>query len=182
MFHGYELPLLSDSHIKDVVDILETGEAVGIAAGRAEFGPRALGNRSLLCDPRTGENKDKVNQIKKRQMYRPFAPSILEEYVKIHFKTTSKCDYSYMQYVVPTKTRDFIATQHIDKSARIHTVSNNLNDVSSLRRILECWYDRTGCPTLLNTSLNIRGKPMVNDQKDAVAFEKEYGVKVFCNG
>jgi carbamoyltransferase len=182
MFHGYELPLLSDNHIKDVVDILETGEAVGIAAGKAEFGPRALGNRSLLCDPRTSENKNKVNEIKKRQQYRPFAPSILEEHVRYHYKITSKCDYSYMQYVVPTKTRDFIATQHVDKSARVHVVSNSLNDVSSLRQILECWYERTGCPTLLNTSLNIRGMPMVNDEKDAAAFEKEYGVKVFCNG
>ena len=182
MFHGYQLPLLSDNQIKDVVDILETGDAVGIAAGNAEFGPRALGNRSLLCDPRTSENKDKVNEIKKRQLYRPFAPSILKEHVKFHYKISSKCDYSYMQYVVPTKTRDFIATQHVDKSARVHTVSDNLNDVSSLRKILECWYDRTGCPTLLNTSLNIRGKPMVNDKKDAAAFEKEYGVKVFCNG
>jgi len=182
MFHGYHLPLLSVGQIKEVVDILQAGEAVGIAAGKAEFGPRALGNRSLLCDPRTKKNKDMVNKIKKRQLYRPFAPSILKEHADAYFEITSKCDYSYMQYVVPTKTRDFIATRHVDKSARVHTVSDDLNEVSSLRSILECWYERTGCPTLLNTSLNIRGKPMVNDEKDVNAFEEEYGVKVFCNG
>ena len=181
MFVGYELPLLTVSQINEVVDLLEKGEPVGIAAGKAEFGPRALGNRSLLCDPRTQENKDRVNDIKRRQQFRPFAPSILAEHAGDYFRTTSKCDYSFMQYVVRTRNDDFKATMHSDRTARVHTVSKDRQN-SSLRQILECWYGRTGCPALLNTSLNIKGMPMVNDAQDAAAFQSEYGVKVFCNG
>ena len=181
MFLGYELPLLTVSQIKDVVDLLEKGEPVGIAAGKAEFGPRALGNRSLLCDPRTQENKDRVNEVKRRQKFRPFAPSILSEHSTTYFKTTSNVNFNYMQYVIKAKTNDFKATMHVDGSARLHTVDKD-HKRSSLRQILEAWYGRTGCPTLLNTSLNIKGKPMVNDAKDARDFEKQYGVKVFYNG
>tara|TARA_R100000988_G_C3997540_1_gene166753 strand:- start:248 stop:1678 length:1431 start_codon:yes stop_codon:yes gene_type:complete len=181
MFVGYELPLLTVSQINEVVDLLEKGEPVGIAAGKAEFGPRALGNRSLLCDPRTQENKDRVNDIKRRQQFRPFAPSILAEHAGNYFRTTSKCDYSFMQYVVRTRNDDFKATMHSDGTARVHTVEKDRQN-SSLRQILECWYGRTGCPALLNTSLNIKGMPMVNDAEDARDFEREYGVKVFCNG
>ncbi len=180
MFLGYELPLLTPQQVKDVVELLERGEVVGIAAGKAEFGPRALGNRSLLCDPRTLKNKDIVNEVKQRQKFRPFAPSILSEHANKHFRTASKCDYSYMQYVVKTRDDNFKATMHIDGSARVHTV-NNTED-SSLRQILEAWYAKTKCPTLLNTSLNVKGKPMVNDSRDAKEFEDKYGVTVFCNG
>ena len=181
MFLGYELPLLTSEQIKDVVDLLEKGNVVGVAAGKAEFGPRALGNRSLLCDPRTIENKDRVNEVKQRQKFRPFAPSILLDHANKHFRTVSKCDYSYMQYVIKTRNDDFKATMHVDGSARLHTVDNNTQE-SSLRQILEAWYDRTGCPALLNTSLNIKGKPMVNDSRDAKEFQNMYGVHVFCNG
>lgn len=180
MFLGYELPLLTLQQVKDVVELLDKGEVVGIAAGKAEFGPRALGNRSLLCDPRTLKNKDIVNDVKQRQKFRPFAPSILSEHAAKHFRTLIKCDYSYMQYVVKTRDSNFQATMHIDGSARVHTVDNVLD--SSLRQILEAWYAKTKCPTLLNTSLNVKGKPMVNDSKDAKEFEDTYGVTVFCNG
>ena len=71
-----------------------------------------------------------------------------------------------MQYVVRTRNDDFKATMHSDRTARVHTVSKDRQN-SSLRQILECWYGRTGCPALLNTSLNIKGMPMVNDAEDA---------------
>jgi carbamoyltransferase len=178
-FHGYDLPLLTQQQVKEVVEALVAGEAVGVAAGKAEYGPRALGNRSLLCDPRTSANKDKVNEVKKRQKFRPFAPSILTERAQKHFRTMKNCNYDYMQYVVKCTDSNFLATMHVDSTARVHTVSRQSSEVSSLRDILECWFDKTHCPTLLNTSLNIKGQPMVNNIQDAVDFEKTYGVKVF---
>jgi|TARA_B100000085_G_scaffold181049_1_gene165275 carbamoyltransferase len=181
-FHGYDLPLLNANDINHVVDILEKGEPVGIAAGKAEFGPRALGNRSLLCDPRTAENKDRVNEIKRRQKFRPFAPSILSEYAGKYFRIKPESNFNYMQNVTRAWDKSFEATIHVDGSARVHTVDKDTKYVSPLRHILQAWYERTGCPALLNTSLNIKGQPMVNDAQDAKAFEKEYGVEVVCNG
>jgi carbamoyltransferase len=161
---------------KDVVDALLQKGICGIANGRAEFGPRALGNRSLLADPRTLEMKDKVNTIKQRQKFRPFAPVILEEHCQdyFHMPTESR----YMSYVYDCKRpEDIPACIHVDGSARVQTVPTWSSSI--IREILECWYERTGCPVLLNTSLNIRGIPMVNSWHDALDFSEKYGVDVF---
>jgi carbamoyltransferase len=149
----------------------------GVASGRAEFGPRALGNRSLLADPRGPDIKEKVNEIKRRQQFRPFAPAILEEYVHEYFDMPSGWTSSrYMQIVGHCRHPDlFPAIVHHDGTSRIQTVPK---DGSGFRQLLEAWYARTGCPMLLNTSLNIRGEPMVNDRADADRFEALYGVKV----
>ena len=155
---------------------LSTNKMVGIANGRAEFGPRALGHRSLLADPRGHDIKDKVNAIKRRQKFRPFAPAILEEYLHDYFDIN--VDRSpYMQYVGQCKKpNDFPAIVHVDGTSRIQTVGKN--DCAGFRRLLERWHAHTGCPMLLNTSLNIKGKPMINTRQDADKFEHEYGVKV----
>lgn len=176
---GHRIPFVSDEQIKLIVDDLEAGNIVGIACGRAEFGPRALGNRSLLADPRTLEMKDKVNLIKRRQMYRPFAPVILSEHANDHFDLRLSNSYQYMQYAVNVKTNDFPATTHVDFTARVQTVPQHIRPHSRIRDILECWYERTGCPALLNTSLNIKGKPMVNTIEHANEFTSEYGIKVY---
>ena len=161
---------------KEVVDVLLEKGVCGIANGRAEFGPRALGNRSLLADPRTLAMKDKVNAIKKRQKFRPFAPVILEEHCQDYFDMPTES--RYMSYVYPCKRpQDIPACIHVDNSARVQTVPSWSNSI--IREILECWYDRTGCPVLLNTSLNIRGMPIVNDWDDAISFSKHYEVNVF---
>ena len=163
--------------IEGIVDHLCAHAMAGVASGRAEFGPRALGHRSLLADPRGSEIKDRVNAIKRRQKFRPFAPAILEEHVNDYFAmprsfTTSR----YMQIVAQVKdSRSFPAIAHADGTARVQTVPR---DGSGFRQLLEAWYERTGCPMLLNTSLNIRGEPMVNDRADADRFETAYGVKV----
>jgi carbamoyltransferase len=148
-----------------------------VASGRAEFGPRALGNRSLLADPRGPEIKDQVNEIKRRQKFRPFAPVILEEHADQYFDMPGGWHNSrYMQSVARCRSSDlFPAIVHVDGTSRVQTVPQ---DGSGIRQLLEAWYNRTGCPMLLNTSLNIRGKPMVNDRNDANQFEKLYGVKV----
>ncbi len=159
------------------VDHLCAHAIVGVASGRAEFGPRALGNRSLLADPRGSETKDRVNEIKQRQKFRPFAPAILEEHVQDYFEMPRGCSTSrYMQIVARVRdSRSFPAITHADGTARVQTVPA---DDSGFRQLLEAWYARTGCPMLLNTSLNIRGEPMVNDRGDADRFEQLYGVTV----
>ena len=163
--------------VDGLLDRLLTERIVGVASGRAEFGPRALGNRSLLADPRGSEIKEKVNEIKRRQQFRPFAPVILEEHVDEYFDMPRGwSDSRYMQIVGRCRNPDlYPAIVHRDGTSRIQTVPR---DGSGIRQLLEKWYAVTGCPMLLNTSLNIRGEPMVNDRADADRFEQLYGVKV----
>jgi carbamoyltransferase len=157
--------------------LLGTG-IVGVANGRAEFGPRALGNRSLLADPRGAEIKDRVNEIKRRQKFRPFAPVILAEMADDYFDIEPGWhSHNYMQSVAHCRQPDvYPAICHVDGTSRVQTVAA---DGSGIRQLLEAWYAQTGCPMLLNTSLNIRGEPMVNDRADADRFEYEYDVKVY---
>lgn len=163
--------------VQGLIDVLLSDKIVGVASGRAEFGPRALGNRSLLADPRGKEIKDKVNNIKRRQNFRPFAPVILEEHVHNYFMMPLNWHNSrYMQVVAKCKNPErFPAIAHHDGTSRVQTVSK---DGSGIRLLLEEWYKKTGCPMLLNTSLNIRGEPMVNTRADADRFELTYNVKV----
>lgn len=164
--------------VANVLSELVTNKIVGVASGRAEFGPRALGNRSLLADPRGADIKDAVNDIKRRQKFRPFAPVILEEYVDEYFALPRNVTSSpYMQTVAQClHPEKFPAIIHIDGTSRVQTVGKDCP--SGIRQLLEAWNVWTGCPMLLNTSLNIRGEPMVNDRNDADRFETLYGVKV----
>lgn len=174
-FLGHNIP--GDYPVNSILDVLLTDKIVGVASGRAEFGPRALGNRSLLADPRGNEIKDQVNEIKRRQKFRPFAPVILEEYVDQYFHMPRHWNNSrYMQVVGTCRNPDlFPAIVHHDGTSRVQTVPK---DGSGIRQLLEKWYFMTDCPMLLNTSLNIRGNPMVNNRSDADQFEKLYNIKV----
>ena len=166
-----------DTHIDPnaVVNYLLEHKMCGVANGPAEFGPRALGNRSLIADPRGADIKDLVNTVKKRQLFRPFAPAILEEHAHKYFagnltkymQATAKCIYP----------EQFPGIVHVDGTSRVQVVSKD--EPTILRQILECWYDKTGCPMLLNTSLNIKNKPMVDSVEDAIAFQSTYGIRVF---
>jgi carbamoyltransferase len=150
---------------------------VGVANGRAEFGPRALGNRSLLADPTRHDIKDKVNEIKRRQKFRPFSPVIMAEYAADYFDMPSSAS-PYMQFTSRCKYPDqFPAIVHADGTSRVQTVTKEQHP--GLYRLLERWLEETGCPMLLNTSLNIKGFPMVNNRKDADMFYGLYRVKVF---
>ena len=166
--HNIDFPIFA----KDVVRELLRTKICGVANGRAEFGPRALGNRSLLGDPRY-DIKDTVNEIKRRQKFRPFAPAILEEYADEYFEGPMN---EYMQFVAKAK-HDYSSVTHVDGTARVQVVKKDCESV--IRQILEEWYDQTGCPMLLNTSLNIKGQPMVNTWEDAEKFRWTYDVKVF---
>ena len=174
-FTGYEIKGRYPK--KKILDELLNGNIVGVANGRAEFGPRALGNRSLLADPRGHEIRDRVNEIKHRQKFRPFAPSVLEEYAHEVFDMPVKKS-QFMQFVAPCKFPDkYPAICHVDNTSRVQTVSKE--DNPGYYKLIKEFYHKTGCPMVLNTSLNIKGQPIVNSYHDGVAFEKKYGVKVF---
>jgi carbamoyltransferase len=169
--------ILGDYPVNAILDHLLSDRIVGVASGRSEFGPRALGNRSLLADPRGNDIKDKVNEIKRRQKFRPFAPVILEEMVNSYFVVPRGwSDSRYMQSIMACRYPDiYPAIAHADGTSRVQTVPK---DGSGIRELLEKWYVLTGCPMLLNTSLNIRGEPMVNNRDDADRFQNLYGIKV----
>ncbi len=164
--------------IKKALASLKKGELFGIANGKAEFGPRALGNRSLCADPRGPDVKDKMDVIKKRQKFRPFAPMILEEHVHDYFEMPGGISHApYMQFVAKCKKpEEFPAIIHEDGTSRVQTVRKE--EHPDLHTLLTKFYEDTGCPMLLNTSLNIKGQPIVNDEEDAKAFAQHYGVKV----
>ena len=164
-----------DYPVEEIIQELKTTGICGVANGRSEFGPRALGHRSLLADPRGNNIKDRVNNIKRRQEFRPFAPAILEEHADQYF---DGCTGPYMQYTSTCRYPDlFPAIIHADGTSRVQTVGKK--DSTGFRQLLERWYAETGCPMLLNTSLNIKGQPIVNDLTDAENFAKHYNVKVF---
>ena len=161
--------------VQQTLEQLLSKGIAGVASGRAEFGPRALGNRSLIADPRTLKNKTKVNTIKQRQQFRPFAPAILAEHAQDYFDGAVG---PYMQSTARVLQPKLIpAVVHADGTARVQSVAEDCG--SGIRQLLEAWYAETGCPVLLNTSLNIKGQPIVNTRPDADRFETAYAVKVF---
>ena len=173
-FLGYNIDRAFD--FDGCINALCRGEIVGVANGRAEFGPRALGNRSLMADPRGSTIKDAMNAIKKRQMFRPFAPIVLKELANEYFDLV--VESPFMQYVAKVKSPHlFPAICHYDNTARVQTLSEEMNPRAYA--LLKEFYNRTGCPILVNTSLNIKGEPLVNTWEDALRFSSKYGVKVF---
>lgn len=171
---GKDIP--GDLPFERILQELIINKVCGVARGRAEFGPRALGNRSLLADPRDSNIKSIVNRVKRRQDFRPFAPVILEEDAKDYFEEIETSPY--MQGVYEVKhPKEFPAITHVDGTARVQTVNRNQNPW--LYELLTKWKLLTGCPMLLNTSLNIKGYPLVNDIHDAIEFQSTFGIKVF---
>ena len=157
---------------KIVVTNLLKDKVVGVANGKAEFGPRALGNRSLLGDVRYNI-KNTVNGIKRRQKFRPFAPAILEEFALEYFEGHMN---EYMQFTAEA-LHDYDSVTHVDGSARVQIVRKDCQ--SALRPILEEYYERTKVPMLLNTSLNIKGQPIVDTWEQAQDFSEKYKVGVY---
>jgi carbamoyltransferase len=162
---------------KEIVDHLLKHKMCGIARGKAEFGPRALGNRSLIADPRGPEIKALINTVKKRQQFRPFSPSVLAEFANQHFFMPTKST-PYMQYIAGCKKYEsYPAIVHHDNTSRVQTVT--ITDNRQFYDLLRLWYEKTGCPMLLNTSLNIKGEPIVNTHADAAAWSEKYNVRIF---
>jgi carbamoyltransferase len=163
--------------VQSALKELHSKRVVGVANGRAEFGPRALGNRSLFADPRGNDIKHLVNQTKRRQEFRPFAPVILEEHASEYFDGPVG---PFMQFTsVCLDPKGFPAIAHYDNTSRVQTVNEYQHP--KLHELLTRWYADTGCPMLLNTSLNIKGEPMVDTEEDAQRWHEAYGVKVFTH-
>ena len=170
---GYDLG--GDYPVQQIVDGILKDGIVAVATGRAEYGPRALGNRSILADPRDPLIKDKVNLIKQRELFRPFAPVVMEECADKWFDMNF--DSPYMQYTVKCLQPDKIpSVVHKDGTSRVQTV--NKYQHRGLWRTLNKFYLQTGVPVLLNTSLNIKGQPLLNDELDIQAWEKAYNFTI----
>lgn len=148
---------------------LSEGKVIGLFEGRAEFGPRALGHRSILADPRDKTMKDIVNsKIKFREEFRPFAPMVLEEHVSNYFGNTDQYLSRYMLgtfQATPVAIKKAPAVVHVDGSSRIQIIHKNYPGI--IRNVLEQFNNKTGVPILLNTSFNVKGEPIVNSPKDA---------------
>jgi carbamoyltransferase len=151
--------------------LLADGSVVGWVQGRSEFGPRALGNRSILADPRPAANKDLVNRmVKKREGYRPFAPSVCAESVCEFFETVpEQLDFPFMIFVLnvlPHRQAELGAITHADGTARVHTVDQSVNP--RYWRLIREFGNLTGIPILLNTSFNNNAEPIVDSVEDAI--------------
>lgn len=170
---GYDLG--GEYPVDRLFDGLMADKVVAVASGRAEFGPRALGNRSILADPRDPDIKDKVNRIKKRELFRPFAPVVLAEHASEWFDM----DYEspYMQFTPRCLKPDLIpSVVHVDGTSRVQTVTKEQHP--GLHALLTKFYEATGVPVLLNTSLNVKGQPLLNDEDDIVEWEATYKTKI----
>ena len=165
----------SDYPVDDILNSLVENGIAPVANGRAEYGPRAFGNRSILADPRDPNIKDKVNLIKKRELFRPFAPVVLEEHASEWFDM--KATSPYMQYTFVCKQPNVIpSVVHADGTSRVQTV--NQKQHPGLYMLLKKWHAITGVPVLLNTSLNIKGQPLLNDLIDVDEWIKTYSQQI----
>lgn len=166
MFLGYDAG--SIDNVVDIINIIKTDHVVGVINGKAEFGPRALGHRSIFADPRISNIQSIVNNIKGRELFRPFAPIVLKEYSKDYFKINCPNNYKFMQFTAKCTKQNIIpGAVHVDGSSRVQVVDRHTPFVYNL---LTEWYKQTGCPVLINTSLNIKGKPLINSLDDMLEF------------
>tara|TARA_B100001175_G_scaffold59885_1_gene48493 strand:- start:455 stop:2098 length:1644 start_codon:yes stop_codon:yes gene_type:complete len=157
-----------DVNASDVAKLISEGNIVAIAQGRSEIGPRALGNRSILFDPRVKDGKDIVNRVKKREYFRPFAGTVLKEYARDWFDMDRLDESPYMMYavdVLPAKKDQIPSIIHVDGTCRIQTVTSEQN--KNYYDLISEFYKLTGVPILFNTSFNLAGDTMVETIDDA---------------
>lgn len=159
----------SDDICRDTAKLLVDQKVIGWFQGRSEYGPRALGNRSIIADPRHAEMKDILNlRVKHRQPFRPFAPLVLAERCEEIFEGTEDSPFMLIAKPVRPEWRDRIpAIVHVDGTARVQTVTEDTNPI--LYRLLKEFEALTGVPVLLNTSFNVKGEPIVETPRDAMA-------------
>lgn len=154
---------------QDVAKLLQNGNTVSVFQGRCEAGPRALGNRSILYTPCDKDGRDKINLVKNREKFRPFAAIILEQYAHEWFDLGKLQKSPFMMYACKAKDdlkHKIPSVLHIDDTCRIQTVSKD--DNNHIYELLMAFYGLTGIPLLLNTSFNLAGQPLVETQEDAL--------------
>jgi len=161
-----------------VVELILQGHVVALFQGHAEAGARALGNRSILFDPRSVHGKDIVNRVKKREWYRPFAASVLAEQAHEWFDLAGMPASPFMTYtldVLPHRRACIPAVTHVDGTCRAQTVSREQN--ARFYDLIAEFARRTGVPMLLNTSFNLAGEPLVESVDDALATLRNSALK-----
>ena len=163
-----------DKLLNTIAKEIANGKIVGWYQGKSESGNRALGNRSILADPRNPNIKDIINsKIKKREDFRPFAPSVLEEHYQEYFDTNQPSPY--MSRIMPVKVDTVPGITHVDGTARIQTVNREFN--KKYYDLINCFYKHTGIPMLLNTSFNCQ-EPIVESPEDALTTFKNTGLDI----
>ena len=158
---------------EEVATAIASGAVVGWFQGRMEFGPRALGARSILGDARNPHMQSEMNlKIKFRESFRPFAPMVLQEFVNQYFEMQADEESPYMQIVAPVKKEHRLparsaipAVTHVDYSARLQTIDRHRNPL--MHKLITCFHQQTGCPVMINTSFNVRSEPIVCTPMDA---------------
>jgi carbamoyltransferase len=172
---SYEYNLLSEKYeskittYSDIVDLLIDGNIVAMYQGRSEAGPRALGNRTILFDPRVKDGKDIVNKVKNREWYRPFAGTIMKEFVHEWFDMRGLDESPFMMYAVnalDNAKEKVPAIIHVDGTCRIQTVTEKQNQ--HFYNLIKEFNKRTNVPILFNTSFNLAGDPLVETLDDAL--------------
>ena len=156
-----------DDVVEKAAQILADDEIIGWFQGSMEFGPRALGNRSILANPTKYETRDKVNNIKRRELWRPLAPSILEEDMKDWFENPYPSPFMTLNLKFKDEVQSKVpAVVHVDGTARVQSVNENNNSI--YYRLIKRFKEKTGIPILLNTSFNEKGEPIVCSPEDAL--------------
>jgi carbamoyltransferase len=153
---------------EEVALLMTQGKIIGWYQGASELGPRALGNRSIVCDPRIPRMKDTLNQkVKHREGFRPYAPTVLLEHVMDYFDLSGASPFMLLVAPVVEEQREMVpAITHVDGSARVQTVTREEN--GRFYRLVEAFYKLTGVPVILNTSFNVAGEPIVETPEDAI--------------
>ena len=155
-----------DELVREVANLIDGQTVVGWFQGRMEFGPRALGSRSILADARNPKNKDVVNlKIKFRESFRPFAPTVLEERIAEYFEIDRPSPYMLLVAPVREGKRHIPSVTHVDHSARIQSINRQQNPL--YYDMIKEFERRTGVPVIINTSFNVRGEPIVCSPEDA---------------
>ena len=154
---------------QDVVDKLCDGKIIAIFQNHSEWGPRAQGNRSMLFDPRIPDGKDIVNNVKKREWYRPLSGTIMLEYANDYFEMLTIKESPYMSFAIKAKQKAIETVPsivHKDGTSRIQTVTEKQN--KNYYELIKSFYERTNVPILLNTSFNLAGEPIVETFEHAI--------------
>ncbi|MBH8567025.1 hypothetical protein I8748_33585 [Nostoc sp. CENA67] len=153
----------------EAAELLSQGKLLAWVQGRAEFGPRALGNRSILADPRSPNMKEEINKrVKFREEYRPFAPSILHEFGHKYFENYQESPYMERTLSWLPEVREQVpAVVHVNNTGRLQTVKREWNE--KYYNLIEAFYEITAVPIILNTSLNVMGKPIIHTVEDAIS-------------
>lgn len=169
---------LPDKICRETARFLAEGKLVGWLQGRAEYGPRALGNRSILADPRRAEMQDTINEkVKFRETFRPFAPSVLHEFAEDYFEDYQESPYMDKTLTIKPAMRGKIgAVCHVNGTGRLQTVKKPWNP--RFYELIRQFYELTQVPILLNTSFNVMGKPLVHSFEDALMLFMTTGLDI----